>query len=108
MNTLFKKTFIAVSLVASAQAMSQISMELEEACYGDIGLGDYIYQVIDNSDSGANTDVVNEEEANQIAAILADEPIAALSESDKAEAVLTACAEGRILQTRHATIINQQ
>jgi hypothetical protein len=87
-------------------SLAQVSMELEQACFMDIELTDYLVEVIESGSSGIN--VVNEEEASQIRRILDNEENANLTIAEKVGAVLTACSEGRILQTKNSDIINAQ
>lgn len=103
-NTL-KMAVILSALAISSQAISQTSMELEEACYMDVGLTDYIVEVIESGSSGI-ANVVTRDEAAQIDAILAEEKNAALSVSEKLKAVLSACSEGRILQIKNSAFID--
>lgn len=100
----FKLGLIAI-LSIPITAFADVSMELEEACYGDIDLGEYVAQVVENGNS--DLDVVSQDEAGQVATFLQDESIRNLSNNEKARAVLEACAQGRIFQQRHSDIINQ-
>jgi hypothetical protein len=94
------------ALAFSSASLAQVSMELEEACFMDVELTDYIVQVVENGSSSIN--IVDEQGASQIKSILDLEGNADLPISDKVRAVLIACSEGRILQVKNANIIDTQ
>lgn len=105
MKKILRASFILVGFALSPLSHAQVSIELEEACFMDVDLTEYIVQVIDTGSSSIN--VMTGEEASQVASILNSEEVVNLSTSEKIKAVLTACSEGRILQTKNDRIINK-
>ena len=78
--------------------------ELYEACYGSVELTDL---VIDLAEGKATEDsYVSEEEADQVKTILASPEVVEKTLSEKLEAVMTFCTEGRILQRHNQQILN--
>lgn len=106
MKTVIYAGVLMGGMMLSSTSLAQVSMELEEACFMDVELTDYLVQVIQNGSSSIN--VVGDQGASQIRSILDAEENTDLSISEKVRAVLTACSEGRILQIKNAHIIGSQ
>jgi hypothetical protein len=99
---------ILLGLSMTTAALAQSSLELHEACFMDVELTDNIVQLIETG-SADFTNVVTTEEVEQIKLILNSDETQALSTvSEKLTAVLTACAERQILQTKNSAIISNQ
>jgi hypothetical protein len=108
MKKIIPASVFLFGLTVAFSSLAQSSMELEEACFMDVDLTNYIVQVIETGASGIE-EVVTSEEADQISSILAKEEVKSLSKvSEKLTAVLKSCAEGSILQTKNNAIINPQ
>jgi len=97
---------LMLGVTLSSASLAQMSMELEEACFMDVELTDYLVQLIENGSSNIN--VVDDHGASQIMSILNAEENAGLAIAEKVRVVLVACSEGRILQTKNARIIDSQ
>ena len=95
-----------LSLVSASSVVAGASMELEEACLGDVDLVEYISQAAD-SDDLITTDYLTEGEVKQLKNLLANERLADLTKQEKVSEVLRACIEGRIFQERHDYILNK-
>lgn len=106
MKQLCRAGLIVLGLSVSPLLSAQISMELEEVCVGDVELTESVVQVIKNEAVSDNT--ISAAEIVQIQTLLASDEYSALTVSDKLEVVMTACAEGRILQDRNSYILNPE
>lgn len=106
MKKLIKKITLAACFSLSVTALAQENLELEEACFGDVDLTDFIVQAIESE--SANSDFVSETEAAEVNAILSKEANKALSVSEKVSAVFQACSRGEILQERYSYITGSQ
>jgi hypothetical protein len=96
---------LALSFAVPPIAMAQVSMELEQACRGDIDLTDFVVNLATSGGSAAS-DFFSNEEKIQINVVLNDENIINQPLPERVEAVMVACSEGRILQARNSEIIN--
>ncbi|MEM7360911.1 MAG: hypothetical protein AAF431_17605 [Pseudomonadota bacterium] len=105
MTSIKIKVCIFAALCFPSIVSADVSMELKNACYGDIELTDYIVLVAKGE--SAPPRVVSEVGAGQIATLLSMEENAGLDLKDKYEAVMQACIDGRILQDRNQHILNQ-
>ena len=104
MKQIIRTGLMALGLVLSPMVLAQVSMELEEACYGDVELTDLIVQL---SETGTtSSDLLSNDELNQVTEYLLKEEQASLSIPEKLDAALTACSEGRLLQLRNQSILN--
>jgi hypothetical protein len=106
MNRIVQIFTLITGLCAFAQSNAQVSPALDMACRGDVALTRYVLQLIENGSSSER--VVSAEEELQIVAVLEEQDVAQLPSKDKYAAVMTACTEGRILQEKHAHILNSQ
>jgi len=105
-----KKTICAglllLSVFITQSSSAQTSEGLEEACFMDVELTDYLVQLIETGSSDMEN-VVTTEESVQIVELLKREENQTLKTvSKKLNMVLTACAKGQILQNKHSTLIN--
>lgn len=99
---------VVTAFFASANSVfAQPSLELEEACTGDIGLFESIVQIIEHN--SFNPDYMTEQEADQIRLVLAEldqKENAPKTLAEKAQEVVKACSDYRILQERNNHIVN--
>jgi hypothetical protein len=99
------KLWLAMVLFVPTLAFASVSMELEEACYGDVNLIDSVIELVE---TGATTVAgLDQEEIAQVMSFLESEENTALPQPEKLRAVLAGCAEGRLFQSRNNYIINK-
>lgn len=82
-----------------------VSIELEQACLGDVDLTDFTVALATGTDA-VGSESFSSDEAAQITAVLSEDATVNLDTRGKLAAVLQACSEGRILQIRNSNIIN--
>ena len=101
------KLILILSLSCSNHSFAQdISAQLLDTCWSDIDLSEYVSQAI-SAEKPITSDLYNQKEQAQIIAILESKAVVDLSSNEQFAAVISACAEGRILQDRNSHIINQ-
>lgn len=90
----------------SSTSLAQSSASLEEACYGNIELGNYLFSVVSGGPV-QDEDSFSESERTELIAVVNHPDLAGNSVQEKIRAVLEACISGDVLQERNSAMLNQ-
>ncbi|MEM7360909.1 MAG: hypothetical protein AAF431_17595 [Pseudomonadota bacterium] len=89
----------SIVLLCFTGAWAQDNFDLTTHCETDLDVVDFVFEL--SSDPDFSSELLSEESASQIKALLAREEHSGKEVGEKIQAVIDACSEARILQSRN-------